>query len=129
MATHSSFSDIIHNQCFVLSLAEVALSQKAVKPSLLWLINFDSFYYKQLKVRKFICITRLSRNRHRTFMSYSCSQVVSPNVLLAANGFLPHSHFEESTHLNYMKTVKNLKSTQAADEKFTARFHSIHTFS
>jgi len=34
-------------------------------------------------------------------VSYSCAQVVSPETLLAADGFTTHSNFEKSTYSKY----------------------------
>jgi len=50
--------------------------------------------------------TCLSKTRH----GYSCSRVLSPETLLAANGVLPH--------LNFLTRWKLLQSTQAEEEKF-----------
>jgi len=57
-------------------------------------------------------------------ISCCCSQVVSPETLLVANGFLSHSDFEASTSLKYSENLF-LQDTQVVDEKFVVNFCSV----
>jgi len=94
MAPLSSLSIINRYRYFVFmtATAENPFSQKyVVTKENSYLINLDSRFPQAVNLRKFVCIQLVFQD---AVTGCSCSQVVSPETLLAANGFLIHSNSE-----------------------------------